>query len=168
IEALGLERVGKHVAQRSLRQIRRAAREIQDLLPCGLHDPPAAERPETRKGAEQQRLVGTGLTYDENALATAHFHHRFAQHVMAGRRGDLESFDDDTAGGTLRIVMWLSTSCWISVVTTARRKFATLRSVARQSAMLLKLSTNHRSEACAVVKAAAACIRPPKESVPWK
>src|ERR1700733_11045686 len=50
----------------------------------------------------------------------------------------------------------------------ASRKLATRNSVARQSAMVLKLSTNQRSEDWACVKAAAAIIRPPKEILPVK
>ncbi len=52
--------------------------------------------------------------------------------------------------------------------TSASRKLATRSSVARQSAMALKLSTNQRSEDWACVKAAAAIIRPPKEILPVK
>ena len=50
----------------------------------------------------------------------------------------------------------------------ASRKLATRSSVARQSAMVLKLSTNQRNDDGACVNAAAAIIRPPKEILPVK
>src|SRR5258708_36601530 len=55
---------------------------------------------------------------------------------------------------------WLLISAW--------RKFATRSSVARQSAMALKLSMNHRSDDCAWLNAPAAIMRPPKETLPLK
>src|ERR1700738_280208 len=64
--------------------------------------------------------------------------------------------------------MRLSKSCRSSVVVRAYRKLATRCRVARQSAMVLKLSTNQRREDCAWVNAAAAIIRPPKEILPAK
>ena len=51
---------------------------------------------------------------------------------------------------------------------TARRKLATRSSVARQSAMVLKLSTNQRSEDCTCMKAPEASMSPPKEMFPAK
>src|SRR5580704_9921719 len=64
--------------------------------------------------------------------------------------------------------MLVSKSCTSAAVVSACLKLATRSSVARQSAMLLKLSTNQRSDDCAWVKAAAAIIRPPKEILPVK
>src|SRR5580700_5776959 len=64
--------------------------------------------------------------------------------------------------------MLLSKSRIAAAVVSAWRKLATRNSVARQSAMVLKLSTNQRSEDCACVKAAAAIISPPKVILPVK
>jgi hypothetical protein len=50
----------------------------------------------------------------------------------------------------------------------AWRKFATRSKVARQSAMALKLSMNQRSEDCAWLKAPAAIISPPNDTLPLK
>ena len=71
-------------------------------------------------------------------------------------------------GSPSAYVMRLWKSCFVSVATSACRKFATRSSVARQSAIALKLSTNQRSEACAWVNAAAAIIMPPNEVLPLK
>ncbi len=64
--------------------------------------------------------------------------------------------------------MRLSMSCSTSMSMTARRKLATRSRVARQSAMVLKLSTNQRSEDCTWMKAPDAIIRPPNEIFPAK
>src|SRR3569833_655158 len=64
--------------------------------------------------------------------------------------------------------MRLLKSRFMSVATSAWRKLATRRSVARQSAMALKLSTNQRNAPCACVNAAAAIIMPPKVVLPLK
>ena len=64
--------------------------------------------------------------------------------------------------------MRLSTSCSTSVAITARRKLATRSRVARQSARVLKLSTNQRSEDCTCMKAPEAIMRPPKDKLPAK
>src|SRR5688572_33118111 len=50
----------------------------------------------------------------------------------------------------------------------AWRNEATRSKVARQSAMVPKLSTNQRSDDCACVNAAAAIISPPNEILPEK
>src|SRR6516164_2291848 len=50
----------------------------------------------------------------------------------------------------------------LSMVTSAPRKLATRSNVARQSAMLGKLSTNHRSEVCTWLKAPTTSISSPK------
>ena len=71
-------------------------------------------------------------------------------------------------GSPSTTVMRLSTGCSSSQVITARRKLATRNSVARQSAMELKLSTNQRSEDWTCMNAPEAIIRPPKEMVPAK
>ena len=52
--------------------------------------------------------------------------------------------------------------------TSARRNEATRRSVASQSAIVLKLSTNQRSDCCTWVKAPAATINPPSVISPPK
>ena len=48
------------------------------------------------------------------------------------------------------------------------RKLATRNSVARQSAMLEKLSTNHRSDCCTWLKAPTTIISSPKLIAPEK
>ena len=50
----------------------------------------------------------------------------------------------------------------------ARRKLATRNSVARQSAIVPKLSTNHRSDDWTWVNAPAAIMSPPKVRLPLK
>ena len=55
-----------------------------------------------------------------------------------------------------------------SVSITARLKPATRSNVARQSAMVLKLSTNQRKEDWTCMKAPEASIRPPKLRLPAK
>ena len=94
---------------------------------------------------------------------------RFLEHIGVRGGNDLEVLDRDLAGLALGVVdaAFVSRAArgWRS---TAWRKFATRSKVARQSAMALKLSMNHRSEDCAWVKAPAAIIRPPKDTLPLK
>ncbi|MCY1545297.1 hypothetical protein D9M68_812320 [compost metagenome] len=64
--------------------------------------------------------------------------------------------------------MRLPPACASRSEASIRRRSVTRSSVARQSAMMLKLSTNQRSDDCACVKAAAAIIKPPNETLPEK
>ena len=64
--------------------------------------------------------------------------------------------------------MRFSTWCMTSVSITARLNPATRSSVARQSAMVLKLSTNQRNEDWTCMKAPEASMRPPNVRFPAK
>jgi hypothetical protein len=93
-------------------------------------------------------------------------HFRFLESVGVGGGHDLQILDLDRARLALGVVMRLSKAARFMVVTSAWRKLATRYSVARQSAMALKLSMNQRSDDCACVNAPAAIIRPPNETLP--
>src|SRR3984957_673400 len=68
-EALGLQRIREHLAQRAARHIRRASRQIEDLLIAGTGDFAGSPRPQSRQRPKQLRLAGTRRSQDQNPLS---------------------------------------------------------------------------------------------------
>src|ERR1700721_687221 len=72
------------------------------------------------------------------------------------------SSTSNSPAGPVEYEIRFSTSCMMSVSITARLKPATRSNVARQSAMVLKLSTNQRNDDGTCTKAPEAGTKPPK------
>ena len=159
-------RVGQHLAQRSRRQIRRA-RQVQRVLARGRamrpvpqgHRPASARKNRVVRRCRSRRRRARARRPSISTCGSA------SVAVPAGEEISRSSMVSLPGSRARRYSMRLATSCMSSQSTTsARRKLATRSSVARQSAMVLKLSTNQRSEDCTWMKAPDAIIRPPKDS----
>ena len=89
------------------------------------------------------------FTDNEDAFAGLQIQMRLAQHDATCRRRDVKIVECGSTGRQSRPrSMRLALRPSLSMVRIDFRKLATRNSVARQSAMLEKLSTNQRSEDC--------------------
>ena len=115
----------------------------------------AAPGPEPDDRPEQKRALRAPLSGDQHALTGLELHSAIRSGASPSRGPPpadhrCESWElscllqIDAAGGLTEARPWSAS---------ALRKLATRRNVARQSAMLEKLSTNHRSDVCTWLKA---------------
>ena len=108
---------------------------------------PAPHGQSPASARKSKRLAGSRRAQDEHALSGPYHDLFFLQRVAAAGGDDLEILDRNGARFALRV----SDAALVIVQHVGTRRArsgnsATRTSVARQSAITLKLSTNHRSE----------------------
>src|SRR5208283_4436217 len=132
-----------------------------DRLARRTGDPAAAPWPKSAYRPEHQGFLSL-VADDEHALAGLQLDVSLDRLDGAGRGGDREVVHPDAPVVGFRHFDWPAFRPRSSIVESVLRKLATRRSVARQSAMLGKLSTNHRSDCCTWLNAPTSIMSSPK------